>query len=180
MQEGMLFHTLLQPGSGIYLMQNRYRLQGEVDEPKFRAAWEQVMARHPVLRTSFVYKSQKRPLQVVHERVELPFQVYDYRHLPVEQRASELERELALELSEGLPFGKAPLTRFRLFRFEDGVYEFVHSFHHILLDEWCTSLLMMDFLAHYSAALDGRAPMVAKAPPYRAYIDWLGRQDAQA
>jgi amino acid adenylation domain-containing protein/non-ribosomal peptide synthase protein (TIGR01720 family) len=180
MQEGMLFHTLMQPGSGIYLMQNRYRLQGEVDEAKFRAAWEQVLARHPVLRTSFVYKSQKRPLQVVHERVELPFQAYDYRHLSAAQRATELERELSLELSEGLPFGKAPLTRFRLFRFEEGVYEFVHSFHHILLDEWCTSLLMMDFLAHYSAALDGRVPVVAKAPPYRAYIDWLGRQDAQA
>ena len=26
MQEGMLFHTLLKPGSGIYLMQNRYML----------------------------------------------------------------------------------------------------------------------------------------------------------
>ena len=45
MQEGMLFHTLLQPSSGIYLMQNRYRIQGEVDEAKFRAAWEQVLRR---------------------------------------------------------------------------------------------------------------------------------------
>ncbi|MBK9111632.1 MAG: hypothetical protein IPM88_08095 [Nitrospira sp.] len=61
MQEGMLFHTLMNPGTGIYLMQNRYYVEGEMDAALFRKAWEQVIARHSILRTSFVWKSQSVP-----------------------------------------------------------------------------------------------------------------------
>lgn len=38
MQEGMLFHTLMNPGTGIYLMQNRYYVEGEMDAALFRRA----------------------------------------------------------------------------------------------------------------------------------------------
>ena len=55
MQEGMLFHTLMNPGTGIYLMQNRYCVEGDLDQAVFRRAWTQVIARHSILRTSFVW-----------------------------------------------------------------------------------------------------------------------------
>ena len=38
MQEGLLFHTLLEPGSGMYLMQDRYGWDGPLDLAAFRAA----------------------------------------------------------------------------------------------------------------------------------------------
>ena len=60
MQEGMLFHTLMNPGTGIYLMQNRYYVEGDVDAELFRRAWEQVIARHSILRTSFTSGTRAR------------------------------------------------------------------------------------------------------------------------
>jgi amino acid adenylation domain-containing protein/non-ribosomal peptide synthase protein (TIGR01720 family) len=177
MQEGMLFHTLLLPGSGIYLMQNRYRLRGELQQAQFIAAWERVVARHPVLRTSFVWKSQKRPLQVVHKQLALPFEVRDWRELTPEQCEQRLQRELSSELEAGFDFVKAPLQRFRLVRVEDQLYEFVHSFHHIVLDEWCTSIVMTDFVEEYAASLRGEPAKLPPSRPYRDYIDYLGRKD---
>ncbi|WP_438040319.1 amino acid adenylation domain-containing protein [Sorangium sp. So ce128] len=180
MQEGMLFHTLLRPSSGVYLMQNRYRIEGDLQLDAFVRGWREVVARHAILRTSFVWRSQKRPLQVVHKTVELPFEVLDYRGLTGEAQEARLSEVLGAELDQGLDFGKAPVMRLRLVRLSDRTYELVHSFHHILLDEWCTSLLMMDFLAHYEALARGEAPRPAPARPYRDYIEWLGRKDPQA
>ncbi|WP_437913629.1 amino acid adenylation domain-containing protein [Sorangium sp. So ce302] len=180
MQEGMLFHTLLRPSSGVYLVQNRYRLEGELRTDAFVQSWRHVVARHPILRTSFVWKSQKRPLQVVHRAVELPVDVLDLRGLAPEAQEARLSAELRAELEAGFDFGKAPLMRVRLVRLSDRVHEFVHSFHHILLDEWCMSVLMTEFLAHYEAQIRGEELDLPPARPYRDYIDWLGRQDLPA
>ncbi len=177
MQEGMLFHTLLKPASGIYLMQNRYLLQGDLDSGAFVRAWQRVMERHSILRTSFVWKTQKQPLQVVHKHIDLPMEVLDWRTVPAHEQADRLNGILQAELQAGFDFGKAPLMRFRLIRLTEDTYEFVHSFHHILLDEWCTSLLMMDFLAHYEAFAQGKALHRDAPRPYRDYIGWLQKQD---
>ena len=59
-------------------------------------------------------------------------------------------------------------------------YAIVRSFHHILTDDWCFSLLMMDFLTHYDACVQRRIPDLPKPAPYRDYIAWLQRQDQAA
>ncbi|BCA53909.1 hypothetical protein W02_10490 [Nitrospira sp. KM1] len=180
MQEGMLFHTLMNPGTGIYLMQNRYYVEGHVDPDVFRRAWAQVIARHPILRTSFVWKSQKRPLQAVHKAVDVPLDVMDWRGECREQQIVRLDAILQDELHSGFDFAKAPLMRLRLIRLTDQTWQFVHSFHHILLDEWCISPLLMDFLAHYEACAAGRACEAEAPRPYRDYIAWLQTRDMDA
>ncbi|MEO8338101.1 MAG: amino acid adenylation domain-containing protein [Nitrospirota bacterium] len=179
MQEGMLFHTLMNPGTGIYLMQNRYYVEGDVDAAVFRLAWEQVIARHSILRTSFVWKSQKRPLQAVHKQVEVPLDVMDWRGTDRVEQITRLDALLQSELETGFDFAKAPLMRLRLIRLTDHTYQFAHSFHHILLDEWCISPLLMDFLAHYEACAQGRDCQADKPRPYRDYIAWLQKQDLE-
>ena len=180
MQEGMLFHTLMNPGTGIYLMQNRYLIEGDLNHEAFVRAWELVFDRHPVLRTSFVWKSQKRPLQAVHKRVDAPIVSLDWRGRTRPEQIARLDAELETELREGFDFAKAPLMRLRLIRLADDRYQFVHSFHHILLDEWCISLLLMDFLGHYGALVRGERLTYEKPRPYRDYIGWLQKQDVTA
>ena len=67
LQQGLLFHTLYEPGSGVYFEQLHCRLRGRLEERAFRAAWEQVVARHGILRTTFVWEGVRQPLQVVHQ-----------------------------------------------------------------------------------------------------------------
>ncbi len=100
MQEGMLFHTLMNPGTGIYLMQNRYLLEGDLNYEAFVRAWDLVFDRHPVLRTSFVWKSQKRPLQAVHKQVDVPIVSLDWRGQTRGEQIMRLDAELDTELRE--------------------------------------------------------------------------------
>ena len=63
MQQGLLFHSLMHPGKGMYLLQYRHvMVLPQLDLQAFRQAWAQVVERHELLRTSFVWKQQKRPM----------------------------------------------------------------------------------------------------------------------
>jgi len=53
MQQGMLFHSLFAPASGVYIQQPNYELHGNLDISAFERAW-QVVDRHPILRTACV------------------------------------------------------------------------------------------------------------------------------
>src|SRR5215469_13797637 len=87
LQQGLLFHTLYAPGSGVYVEQFVCRVRGALDAQAFVAAFRQVIARHPALRTAYRWKDLDQPLQVVHRHVEFPFEQQDWRALePLEQQ----------------------------------------------------------------------------------------------
>jgi amino acid adenylation domain-containing protein len=182
MQEGMLFHSLMNPGSGIYLMQQFYAWEGTLDRDAFGRAWQQVIDRHPMLRTSFMWKDLPAPLQVVHRLVKAEdvIQDLDWTGMSDAQQQTGMGELLERELKLGLDFDRAPLMRIRFVRRGSDRYAIVRSFHHILTDDWCFSLLMMDFLTHYDACLQGQVPDQPKPTPYREYIAWLQRQDQPA
>ncbi|HOG48626.1 MAG TPA: condensation domain-containing protein, partial [Anaerolineae bacterium] len=66
MQQGMLFHSLYAPESGVYVEQMHCTLRGALDVQAFARAWERVIERHTILRTAFVGEGQREPVQVVH------------------------------------------------------------------------------------------------------------------
>ncbi|WP_231957828.1 condensation domain-containing protein, partial [Paraburkholderia tropica] len=72
-QQGMVFHSLLQSGDGVYVNQKRLTLQGRLDRARLRDAWQAAVARHPVLRTHFTWAHGGDALQVVHRSVALPY-----------------------------------------------------------------------------------------------------------
>ena len=72
MQQGMLFHSLYAPESGVYVEQVSCLLQGDLDSAAFIRAWESLLQRYDILRTGFIGEGLKEPVQVVHRRVTLP------------------------------------------------------------------------------------------------------------
>ena len=71
-QEGLLFHSLYAPGSGVYVDQVGATLRGDLGPDAIEAACRRLVAGHPVLRTSFHWRELDRPLQAVHARVMAP------------------------------------------------------------------------------------------------------------
>jgi len=182
MQEGMLFHTLLNPGSGIYLMQQHYTWNGPLNLKRLVEAWGRVIDRHPILRTAYVWKDLKRPLQVVQRRIDLneAVHVLDWRDSSAADQKNRLIRTLETELAEGFDMSHAPLMRIRVIRTGEESYHIVRSFHHILTDDWCFSILMMEVLSYYEALLKDRPIDLPSPRLYRDYIAWLQRQDLGA
>ncbi|HEU0076801.1 MAG TPA: amino acid adenylation domain-containing protein, partial [Longimicrobiaceae bacterium] len=99
MQEGMLFHSLLDPGGGAYVGQFMYDLKGPLDTEAFGRAWDAVVTRHPVLRTGFQWGGE-RAFQVVRREVELPLRAEDWRALSGADREARLEAFLAADREE--------------------------------------------------------------------------------
>ena len=81
MQEGMLLHALAEPEMAMYFEQLGCTLQGDLNIPAFRQAWQRVVRRHSVLRTSFLWDRPDKPLQLVHQEVEIPWEIEDWREL---------------------------------------------------------------------------------------------------
>src|SRR3954469_11643544 len=71
MQQAMLFHSLMAPGSGVYVLQMSLRLTGRLDLPAFERAWRSLVARHSILRTAFFWEGLEAPRQVAFREVEL-------------------------------------------------------------------------------------------------------------
>ena len=82
MQQGLLVHTLLEPGSGIYFMQDRYIIDSEIDLPRFTAAWHAVAQRHDALRASFSVDDDGNMLQIIHRDAAPKVQVHDWSDRP--------------------------------------------------------------------------------------------------
>ena len=78
MQQGMLFHTVYERESGPYFEQSVFTLEGELDVASFQRAWQFVVDRHPILRSSFIWDLEK-PLQVVHRKVAIKIHEQDWR-----------------------------------------------------------------------------------------------------
>ncbi|WP_437952670.1 non-ribosomal peptide synthase/polyketide synthase [Sorangium sp. So ce296] len=180
MQQGMLVHTLLESGSGIYLMQEHFRFDSAMDPQVFLAAWEAVVERHPTLRTSFVWQTEGRMLQIVNRSVPSPVEYLDWGHMTADEQQQSLEALIQDELRRGFDLARAPLIKLRLIRFHERCFYFIKSYHHILIDGWCSSLLLVEFFARYQAMIEGGEPRLSNPPQYRDFIAWLGAQDRAA
>src|SRR5260221_7338238 len=135
-QQGMLFHSLYAPGSGVYVEQLSCALHGDLDAGTFGDAWRRAIARHAVLRSSFVWERRAQPLQVVGSRVSLPWDFEELQDLPPSGQRRRIEEYLAGDQVRGFDIAEAPLMRLRLFRLGERRHHFVWSFHHLLLDGW--------------------------------------------
>ena len=85
LQQGMLFHTLRDPDAGVYFMQSGFLVEG-LDVAAFCQAWQKLVERHSVLRTSFHWEGLDKPVQVVHRQVAVPFEEHDWRGLSPDQQ----------------------------------------------------------------------------------------------
>ncbi|SCZ39646.1 MULTISPECIES: non-ribosomal peptide synthetase [Burkholderia] len=180
MQAAMLFHAVHAPGSRSSFNQLSCRIAGSLDPASFHAAWQQLVDRHPVLRTSFHWEEVDKPMQVVHAHATLPWVQDDWREVPEREQRARWSAHLEADLAEGFALDRAPLVRCRLVRIADDAHLFSWSHHHILADGWCLSLVIEEIFHVYGALLRGAPPALAPVRPYRDYIQLLQQGDPQA
>jgi amino acid adenylation domain-containing protein len=177
LQQGLLFHTIYAPNSGIYFEQFCWTLEGDFNVAAFKQAWEKVVDRHPILRTAFYWQDLEKPYQVVYQQVELPWEVQDWREFSAEIQKQKLEDFLQADRQRGFELSQAPLIRLNLFRLDQNTYEFVWSSHHLLLDGWSESLVFKEVYAFYQGFCQGEDIKLNSPRLYRDYINWLQQQN---
>nr|WP_267909154.1 non-ribosomal peptide synthetase [Antrihabitans sp. YC2-6] len=176
LQSGLLFHAILSDETvDSYMVQLSLELAGEVDPERMRRAGQSLLDRHPNLRTSFVSDSEGESIQVVHDRVELPYAVTDLSDRA--DSADAIDALVSADRATRFDMSTAPLLRMALIKTAADRYRFMLTNHHILLDGWSTPLLVRELLTLY--ATDGDATVLPRVRSYRDYLSWLTERSAQ-
>ncbi|MDU6141277.1 condensation domain-containing protein, partial [Bradyrhizobium sp.] len=171
MQQGMLFHSLRDAGSGVYVNQISVEIRG-LSVERLRSAWQEVSARHPMLRTGFLWRELSgSPLQAVYRHTVVPFETEDWRGQAVDE--ARLSAALAGERDAEFDLARPPLQRVRLLQVEDQCHRLIWTYHHILMDGWSSARFLREVLDTYAGRQLGPGPS-----HYRDYIAWLVAQDA--
>jgi hypothetical protein len=176
-QKGILFHGLYAPEMGLYFIQFSYTVRGNLNVVAFERAWQQVIARHTILRTSFYWEEIDKPLQVVHRQVKVPLEQQDWRGIESTEQQERLESFLKCDRDRGFDFSQAPLMRVTLIRLADEVYQIIWSKHHLILDGWSGPLVFKEVIQLYEAFCQNQDVSLALCRPFKDYIAWLRKQD---
>ncbi|MCP4155882.1 MAG: non-ribosomal peptide synthetase, partial [bacterium] len=179
MQEGMLFHSLLEEQSAVYFEQLSYRLHGEMDAALVESSLNRMFKRYDVLRTAFIHEGFDRPLQVVLAERTVEFHFEDIRAISAEDKERFIREYKENDRKRAFDLSKDVLMRIAVTRLDESEYEFTWSNHHILLDGWCISTLMSDFFYIYNSLINDREYSLSPVKPYRTYIEWLEEQDRE-
>jgi len=176
LQQGMLFHSRLAPGEGLYWVQYGLLMDGEVDLGLLRRAWELVFARYEVLRTG-VWDQAKAPVAVVSRSVPLPWRAIDLSGLDEDARLKAVAEFEAADLAEGADFAAPSLARVAVLCLGEQRYRMVWSFHHLLLDGWSTPSVIGDVLDAYRDLTAGKPPNLPRRRSFRDFVAWTSAQD---
>ena len=170
LQKGLLFHSLLENGNGVYVNQLQAELQGPLDPARYLSAWRDTFAAHPLMRTGILWQGLEEPLQGVYRDLQLPVRQLDWSALDEAQRQQAMADYCVADRALGFDPQRPPLQRIALIRLDEQRTWLVWSRHHLIADGWSSVMLMEEILARYNGlAINSR-------PPYRAYIDWLAAQ----
>ena len=178
MQEGMLFHYLSNPLSRQYFEQFRFRLNGDLDARRFKAAWQAVAHENEMLRAVIRWEKLEEPVQIVLKAKEIPVEVKDLSVEGGEEQARMLSEVVEADWQRSIDLTESPL-RITLCLLHSDTAEMVVTYHHILYDGWSSGILLSEFVEAYNRLAAGQKPGEPGKTRYREFIHWYRSQDRE-
>ena len=147
--------------------------QGALSAPALARAFDELVRRHHVLRTTFVLEGGELVQRVAQpERAVLP--TTDLSALDPDSQARELRRVESEVLAPSFDLERAPGWRAMLVRLGPREHRLYFTIHHIVVDAWALShVLFRELESLYAAYALGR-PLRLQPPPitYPDYAIW--------
>ncbi|AXG70726.1 linear gramicidin synthase subunit D [Kordia sp. SMS9] len=177
LQKGIFYHYRKNTNSKAYFEQKNFKLSGNFIASQVAAAFQKVLDKYSILRTSFTDDIGGDLLQVVKGNQQLNFNYHDVSEVSEEIRNETLKTIKDKDIQDGFDVEKDTLIRLNVFKLAPSVFEFCLSHHHILFDGWCNSLIFNDFFKAY-IQLQQKVPIdIGSEIPFSNYINWLTKRD---
>jgi amino acid adenylation domain-containing protein/non-ribosomal peptide synthase protein (TIGR01720 family) len=179
MQQGMLFHYLKDPHSGVDIEQIVVHLPEKIDARRLEMAWQWLVRRHDILRTKFVWEGSETQQEVLPE-VAVPFVVHEERGFSEQVQGERLKAFLQADRVHDFDPSEAPMLRLTLFQWGEKSFSLVWTFHHALLDGRSYPVLLREVFEAYAELRTGAVSQRSEPFPYRRYIEWLQEENFDA
>ncbi|NLU93263.1 non-ribosomal peptide synthetase/type I polyketide synthase [Chitinophaga sp. Ak27] len=178
LQEGMLFHYLVDKESNLYYELVSLNISGRFEKEIFIKAWQQVVEDNEMLRASFRWEDIKAPVQVIYATVSPDLHFYDFSEEgdPAAALADLLEqmKQRRFDLQE-----ETPLV-ISLCKLAELKYELTILSHHILFDGWSTGILLKHFFQFYTSLEAGKETELSPKNKFREYVRFLKGRPADS
>ncbi|MGV8003155.1 amino acid adenylation domain-containing protein [Photorhabdus temperata subsp. temperata] len=164
LQDGILFHHLLANEGDPYLLITQQAFVDRSLLDRYLAAVQQVVDRHDILRTAFIWQGLSAPAQVVCRQV--PLSITELALNPVDGSISDQLAQRFDPRRHRIDLSQAPLLRFAIAQDTDGRWILLQLLHHLIGDH--TTLEVMN--SEVQAYLTGRGDSLPASTPFRHLV----------
>ncbi|MFC0215900.1 amino acid adenylation domain-containing protein [Paenibacillus chartarius] len=179
MQEGMLFHALMDSESSAYFTQMVATLHGDVRPEWFERSLNRVVEEFDILRTAFAHQNLQRPRQVVFHERPVKLHVEDLREMAGDEQERRIDAYNDDNRKRGFHLAKDVLLRVALFQLEDRSFRLVWSHHHILMDGWGFGVIIQRLFQVYADLRANRPVSAQTIYPFGDYVKWLEKRNKE-
>ncbi|MFM8278545.1 MAG: amino acid adenylation domain-containing protein [Cyanobium sp.] len=171
LQRGLLARVLYDDQQEAYATHIALTLHGDLDATLLRRAWDQLVERHELLRSCFLWEGLPLPVQVICRQAQMPWQELDQRG--DDAAAVTDDRVIVLPVALNRP----PVGRVTLARQAERRHTFIFHSHHLLLDGWSMFVLVRDMLELYRSLATAQPARLPVPGSYETYANRVAAQD---
>lgn len=172
-QEGMLYHTLHSPGSGVYIGQHVIELE-DIDSVRLRKAWQLICNRHMALRSVFAWEGLSRSVQLVLQNTDAEWHEVDLRG-----KSIDIQAWCNTDIKNEFDVSDRPPSRISLLSLDKNRFLLVWTRHHLMMDGWSAYIVLNEIKQTYAALAHSDSWTPHDAPGFSTYIAWLQQQNLQ-
>jgi amino acid adenylation domain-containing protein len=182
-QEGILYHCLEDPKSNVYLEQFYVKIVGQLDIELFKKSVNFVYNKHEMLRCNIVYEKFAKPQHIIrhHTTIDVPYiDISNNCDPDAESFVNELKKK---DLEKGFDLQNGFLFRFSVVKISPISFGILFSFHHLIMDGWCSSIILKDIIDYYSWFKQNPTSVnystINTKYTFSDYISWLSVRNQQ-
>lgn len=172
-QEWVWWNARLKPGTSLYNAPMALRTEGPLHVDALDEAFQELVARHEVLRTSFhlLARTVVQAVEPAPPRFALPLD--DLTALPEAEREQAAQRLAVEERSRPFVLTRGPLLRGRLLKLAADSHLLLLTTHHLVTDDWSMRVLLREIVTLYGALREGKPSPLAPLPlQYADFAVW--------
>lgn len=171
-QQRLWFIQQLEPDNVAYNIALALRLTGRLNIPTLERAFNEILRRHEILRTTFK-TTESQPVQVISPPWQVNLRVVDLSPLDEVTRSSEIALHRKHEVETSFDMVQGPLWRAKVLRLDPEEHIVLFTAHHAISDGWSMVVLVQEMAQLYQAFLAGRpSPLPELLVQYADYAVW--------
>ena len=167
-QQALWFLHQLMPGELSFNVAGAIRIRGDLDARALQLAFEQLVARHESLRSTF-HVANGEPLQRAHDSMDGIFRIVDSSAL----EDDALRERLAQDARASFDLEAGPVIRADLHRTRDSSHILLLAMDHIVTDFWSMTILARELLMLYESNNGNtQIELPSLSARYSDYVTW--------
>jgi amino acid adenylation domain-containing protein/non-ribosomal peptide synthase protein (TIGR01720 family) len=149
-QQRLWFLDQLEPDQPFYNIPEAYRISGDLDVNLLEAAFNKVIERHEILRTSII-TSNGLPVQKISEKISIKIPYDDISGFRQSEKEKIEKQLIEHEAKQIINLDSAPLFRIKVVKTDEDEFIVFLTMHHIISDDWSMQIMMQEVGSIYTS-----------------------------